>query len=369
MKIIRSATINDKDAFRHLWNLSFNDTINFRNWFFENRFIAEYSICIEEDNKIVSAVQSSPCFIKIRDSIVPATIMVGACTHPDYKKRGYMKDLYTWYMSYIKTLGIVVCAHTPAVLKTYFNVGHFPVSNTAFIEVEKSNYQKKEILIHLDLQKESSTLLKCYNIMAQKYSGIVLRTISDMRLKCNDYMADGAKCVAYKENGVLKSYGIYYETCNSVYAEEIVSIDNLSQQKIVSTLLSLGIDKKVKIKLPPDTKCVTDEGTLTVSPRNVLGLTSVSSILRAVGKDIDFAVEIEDDTVYDNNGIFNLRGEKTSLSPAFKADAGHFLQWIIGYKSIEELSEEGYAEIFNKEDAEKLDLIFPKQTCHIIDEY
>jgi len=369
MQTIRIATIKDKDSFRHLWDLSFNDTIRFRDWFFENRFFAEYSICIEEDNKIVSAVQSAPCFIKIRDSIVPATIMVGACTHPDYKKKGYMKKLYTWYMEYIKTLGVTVCAHTPAVIQTYFNVGHFPVSDTGFIEVEKSNYCQEMKVVPLDLQKETASLLKCYNQMAKKYSGIIIRTISDMGLKCNDYMADGAKCIAFKENGTPKAYGIYYENSEFVYGEEIVALDSAFLREIVYALLSLGNGKKVKIKLPPDTQRIPNVETLSILPRNVLGLTSVSALLLTVGKDLDFAVEITDSAIPDNNGTFNLRGEKTSTAPVFKTEAGHFLQWIVGYKSIQELAVDGFVEIFDQESAKKLDFLFPKQICHIIDEY
>ncbi len=370
MKKIRNAVSEDKKEFRSLWDKCFTDSIVFRDWFFENRFIPEYSICMEEDNKIVSEVQSIPYFIKIRNAIIPATMMVGACTHPDYTKRGYMKELYTWYMNYVKDLGIVLCAHTPAVLHTYFYVGHFPVSSTAFIEIEKVEKTADEAdVLEIDMKNESAAFLKCYSRFAQNYSGIILRTISDMRLKLSDYAADGGKAIAVLENGEVLAYAVYYDTEEMLHGEEIVSLNQHAEQKIVNKLIHLGEGKKVKIKLPPDTKSISNQGVVTISPRNVLGLANVSHLLRAVGNNLSIAIEIEDSVVKENNGIFNLKGEKTKELPVFKTTSGNLIQWLCGYKSIEELSNEGSLEVYNKPGAEVLDNLFPKQACHIIDEY
>ena len=46
MKKIRNAVSEDKKEFRSLWDKCFTDSIVFRDWFFENRFIPEYSICM-----------------------------------------------------------------------------------------------------------------------------------------------------------------------------------------------------------------------------------------------------------------------------------------------------------------------------------
>ena len=136
--ILRKAKYSDKAQFRQLWDMCFTDTVDFRDWFFENRFIPAYSVCMEEDGKIVSEAQSIAYSVKIRDCVLPGTMMVGACTHPDYTRRGYMKEIYKYYMNLMNKEGIAICVHTPAVLRTYFYVGHYPVSDTLFIETEKS---------------------------------------------------------------------------------------------------------------------------------------------------------------------------------------------------------------------------------------
>lgn len=284
MKTIRAARLGDKEQFQNLWNISFTDSQEFRSWLFGNRFVPDYSICIEEDGQIVSEAQSIPYHIKIRDSILPATMMVGACTHPNYAKRGYMKQLYTQYMKQMYNMGVVLCAHTPAVLRTYFYVGHFPVSDTAFIEIEKAEKIDTEELTTVNLGEEASALLKCYVKVAQRYSGIIHRSFTDFKLKCDDYSADGGKCIALWENDEITAYGIYYNTDEMLYAEEVMALDDQAEQRVVNALINLGVGKKVKIKLPPDTQSRSEPGTFTTQPRNVLGLANAQKLLKAVGK-------------------------------------------------------------------------------------
>ena len=369
MKTIRAAKLEDKQEFQNLWNISFTDSEEFRRWFFDNRFVPDYSICIEEEGKIVSEAQSIPYHIKIRDSILPATMMVGACTHPDYARRGYMKQLYTEYMKQMHQMGVVLCAHTPAVLRTYFYVGHLPVSDTAFIEIEKAEKANDGGLTSIDLKMNVSPLLKCYLKAAEKFSGIIHRSYMDFKLKCDDYSADGGKCVALWENGDILGYGIYYDTEEMVYGEEIMALNTKAEQAVVDGLIHIGAGKKVKIKLPANTKSRSPQGTFSVGPRNVLGLANAQKLLKALGNGIEIAVQVKDEVVPQNNGIFNFRGEVTQRKPAFEVSAGNLTQFMVGYKTIAQLEAEGNAIVYNREETEYLDKVLPLQACHIIDEY
>ncbi len=229
---------------------------------------------IEEENGTVSSeVQSMPVFLNVRGTAIPSTIMVGACTHPDYKRRGYMKELYTYYMNMIGDMGVVLCAHTPAVLRTYFYVGHYPVSDTAFIETENSKgAEVSDDVVEFDLKNNISPLLKCYSLASQKYSGIVLRSFADFKLKISDYLSCGAKCACVINDNNVTAYAVYFDDENGISGEEIISLDELSEQKIVNFLFNVGKGRKVKVKLPPETKSEYNGGIKTVKPRNVCGV-------------------------------------------------------------------------------------------------
>ncbi|MGL4791857.1 MAG: GNAT family N-acetyltransferase [Anaerotignaceae bacterium] len=368
MKTIRTATFQDIHSFRKLWDICFTDSLQFRDWFFEHRFIPAYSMCIEEKGKIVSAVQSIPCHMRVRGKILPATIMVGACTHPDYTRRGYMKELYTFYMNNINSS--VFAAHSPAVLRTYFNVGHYPISDTGFIKISNSQLEYNSTATEINILEYVSQLSECYTLATEKYSGIISRSYADFLLKMKDYMADGGKCIGVLKNKKITAYGIYYNSHNILHGEEILGINTAEEQEIVNSLITKGKNKQVTIKLPPDTmvKCPS-EGALTLAPRNVVGLMSVANLLKYIGKSEDFTIKVIDPIVTTNNGYFNLKGEVSLNPPTIEIHAPYLNQWLMGYKSIDDLLQEGNVTIYNENQARKLDELFPKETCHIIDEY
>ena len=371
MKKLRPAVVSDKSNFRKLWDISFGDSKEFSDWFFGTRFVPDYCALIEEENGDVSSeVQSMPVFLNVRGTAVPSSIMVGACTHPDYKRRGYMKELYTYYMNMIGDMGVVLCAHTPAVLRTYFYVGHYPVSDTAFIETENSQGAPvSEDTAEFDLETNISPLLKCYSLASQKYSGIVLRSFADFKLKTSDYLSCGAKCACVINDGDVTAYAVYFDDENGISGEEIISLDELSEQKIVNFLFNAGKGRKVKVKLPPETKSEYNDGIKTVKPRNVCGVANAPALLKAVGRNLNYTIEITDAAVERNNGVFDFSGQKTDRKPDIKMEIQFFAQWIMGYRALDEIINSGEAEVFNSKAAQEINKMFPKVNCHIVDEY
>ena len=371
MKKFRPAVMADKEQFRELWDISFNDNAAFSDWFFNNRFIPEYNALIEEeDGKISSEVQSMPVFLNVRDFVIPSTIMVGACTHPDFKRRGYMKELYTYYMGMVRKMGIVLCAHTPAVLKTYFYVGHYPVSDTAFIKTDASMGAKVNANVEaISLKGNVSNIYRCYQMASQKYSGIILRSYADFKLKCADYMSCGAKCAFISKNNIVTAYAVYFDDENGIYGEEIMSVDDNDEQEIVNFLINEGKGRKVTIKLPPQSKSEYNNGIKTIGPRNVCGVANIQALLKAVGKGAPFSIEIKDDVVLENNGVFDFNGNITDKKPCLSAPVYAAAQWLFGYRSLKELSEEGLLNVNDMAALNELDRLFPKQNCHIVDEY
>lgn len=367
---LRQAKYSDKAQFRQLWDMCFTDSMNFRDWFFKNRFIPAYSVCMEEDGKIVSEAQSIPYNVKIRDAMLYGTMMVGACTHPEYTRRGYMKEIYKYYMNCMYKAGVAVCVHTPAVLRTYFYVGHYPVSDTCFIETEKSSGIKCPEYKEIDMVQEESFIMELYMKAASKYSGIIYRSLADMRLKCADYMADGGKCIGiYDAQDTLKAYAVYYETEDMVYAEEVMADSDEMWQGITEAVINLGKGKKVTVKLPPDCKAQVEGTSKTTVPRNVCGIANVSAVLKAVGQGLHNTILVTDEVIEENNGVFDLCGNKTDKKPQIEMPVYRLCQWIYGYRSLEEMAENDEIKVNDMEAMRVLDEKLPKVPCHIVDEY
>lgn len=368
MEKIRVATIDDKDSFKSLWKICFNDSDNFLDWFFNNRFVPEYSACLECDGKIVSAMQSIPMHIQVRGTILSCTMLAGVSTNPDYGGRGYMKKMFSYYMNMVNKMGIVLTPHTPARINTFFPLGHYTVSDSSFIDIENvSPTVFTEKLTIVDLNGSVSCLYSCYNKVSLNYSGIINRSLADFEFKCRDYSSDNALCAAYVINDTVVGYCIYFSSMDIVYGEEVISINDTVQQCLVDYLTNIAFGKKLHIKLPADTK-IKNEFVKTI-PHSVLGVANVSKLLKALGGGKEFSILVNDAVVNDNNGVFNLKGELTQSSPQISISAGHLIQWLTGYKTLYELSDENNAKILDLLSGKELNELFPKIPCCIIDEY
>ncbi|MPN19352.1 hypothetical protein SDC9_166720 [bioreactor metagenome] len=93
--------------------------------------------------------------------------------------------------------------------------------------------------------------------------------------------------------------------------------------------------------------------------------------MKAVFKYEDAVIKLDDSVCEDNNGYFRLNGEKlvNAQNADIEINAGYFLQFAEGYKSLGELAEEGKAVINNLEVINMLDAKYPKVKCFICDEY
>ena len=80
-------------------------------------------------------------------------------------------------------------------------------------------------------------------------------------------------------------------------------------------------------------------------------------------------VKIKDEVIEENNGVFDLCGNKAEGEAQIEMPVYRFAQWIFGYRSLKELADEGEIKINDALAAEFLDKELPKQVCHIIDEY
>ena len=88
--MIRFARQNDLDQIIKLWEICFPDDAEFTDWYFNNQYCENNTLVFEKDGFICGALQRIPYFIK---NIGQATYIYGACTHPDFRKKGIMAEM------------------------------------------------------------------------------------------------------------------------------------------------------------------------------------------------------------------------------------------------------------------------------------
>lgn len=82
-----------KDEVKQLWQLCFDDSIEFTDLYFDQRYKDELNVAIREDNKMIAALQMIPYPMTFCNETIATSYISGACTHPDYRNHGAMRRL------------------------------------------------------------------------------------------------------------------------------------------------------------------------------------------------------------------------------------------------------------------------------------
>ena len=82
-----------REKVRKLWKLCFSDSKEFVDMYFHLRYNSEVNVAIESGDEVIAALQMLPYPMTFCGSEVPTAYVSGACTHPDYRSRGVMREL------------------------------------------------------------------------------------------------------------------------------------------------------------------------------------------------------------------------------------------------------------------------------------
>ena len=366
----RICTMEDKPYLRALWQRCFGDSDSFMDFFFEKRFFPEYTVCTIEDDKLVNAMYSFPVNMRIRDTIVPAAMLAGFSTDPDYRGRGYMSDAFKMLIKNLADSGIAVGPHTPVKHESYFKLGNYTATDSRFITGTADKPKMMPSCVNFGRMSESGKLYPVYMRFAERYSGMLARSIFDFRLKMLDLLSDGGEFILVDRGGEIKGYALYFNGVEGLTAVETVYDDDETAGAIVEALAFIADNKPIKIKLPPDCASTLQGCEAKTIPHGVAAPVNMPKLMGFVFKNENAVVKISDHICGINNGVFRLDGSEADTEKYdIEISSGHFMQFVEGYKSLAELASEGKAVIENPSVAEELDKKYPKCKCFICDEY
>lgn len=82
-----------REKVKKLWRLCFNDSEEFIDMYFRLRYNSEINVAIESGDEVIAALQMLPYPMTFCETNVSTSYISGACTHPEYRNRGVMREL------------------------------------------------------------------------------------------------------------------------------------------------------------------------------------------------------------------------------------------------------------------------------------
>lgn len=366
----RSAYESERDELHGIWNDIFKDNPSFTDWFFSERFIPEFSTVETSGGKIVSCLHSYPLKVRVRNSLLPSSIVSGVATLPSFRGRGLMKNVMKFHLSKMRSMGIPISVHHPESMSIYSSLGQYATADYKYVKLKKGALRPFENKCStISPNERIQDLFACYTDYSKNYSGIIVRSQSDFSMKMRDYLSDGGKCAVYEKSGRVSGYCVYYERGEFIYGEEFVSLNMDDGQALFEALALIAAGKDLTVKCAPDTNINLKDAEFEVIPSSVTAVCSAGDLIKAIGlRENPYSIEIWDKIAEENNGVYFCSGEKSNKKGDISISSGHLAQWAVGYKSMSELVFEKNAVVNNPDCLDSFEKV-PKMNCFIFDEY
>lgn len=82
-----------REKVKQLWKLCFNESEEFLELYFNLRYNNEVNVAMEDDTGLIASLQMLPYPMTFLGKKLPTAYVSGACTHPDHRNRGAMREL------------------------------------------------------------------------------------------------------------------------------------------------------------------------------------------------------------------------------------------------------------------------------------
>ena len=301
-----------REKVKELWRLCFDDNEEFIDMYFGLRYNNDVNIAIESGEEVIAALQMLPYPMTLGETEIQTSYISGACTHPDYRGRGVMRELLS--QAFIRMLhnGVALSTLIPAepwlfhyyarngyapVFKynqKTFNASGTPLPKGTFVLKTVHEY-KKEIYEYLNRKLRERTY--CIQHTEQDFKVI----LTDLRL------SKGLIFILLNPGRSIAALAVAYPEKNgSWYIGEIVSDTNETNQILLQRICEKLDIRSIEVLTPP----AGNEKDITLGMARIINAKAILQSYAAAHPETELNIRLSDDQVSANNGYYYLNNGK-----------------------------------------------------------
>lgn len=306
--------MNTKEQTRMLWKTCFDDDDDFVELYFNMRYQDETNQVIVEDGRVVSALQMIPYPMTFCGELIPMSYISGACTLPDYRRRGLMRRLLKQTHRAMYEQGVLLATLIPAedwLMNYYALEGYATCFNYALKVINSNeypvdNYKTNLFISKIDLQKPvSPSVYTFFNEQMNRRSCCVQHSLEDLEVVLADLRLAGGDLWTAREGGELTGMAFCIPQNGTLSVKEMLFADSMDEPAMLAHILHACSLAEAECIVPSE------------DAAEELGMARFIDIAACLqlfarsesGKGLDFDIQIEgDDAIPENNGYYSLSG-------------------------------------------------------------
>lgn len=384
---IAAPDLSDTPQVRALWEYCFDDSPEFVDFFFQNRYAPENTLAVFDGGKLASCLQFLPYTLRIRGRSLPCPYIVGVSTWPEYRGRGLIRRLLSATLDQLNNRDISFSVLLPFSYPFYRKYGwEICYEQTMYHDflTEPAPQTGGGTFHQIDPKKDIHSLACCYEQYMKPYQGYVKRTGADWQRFLEDLRLDqGAGWFFQGEDGV-SGYVLFTITERVLMIRELAYNHPEVRERLLALAASHlgGQADRITMRAPAD-----DLGHLSMQApvgavaREVYCMSRIHRIQGLEGMAAhmpkDLLLGIRDPFYNGNQGVYRMYTEGGMLRIApydGAADSEISIQTLSqlfwGYIGADQALRTGLiAGCHPQIGAEALDWLFPKGVPYILEAY
>lgn len=213
--MIMLAEPQDKEQIYQIWKALFaDDDGGYTDYYFRSLYDQAVTYIIKEDGVIKAVLQRQKHELRFHQHIVPASMILGVATLPQYQRQGFMRKLMEYALQDAKKEEPVtmIQAYHPEIYKPFGFQVYYHTRTTPFESISH------RITGYLDAPAFSACL-KLYTYAMEMFEGTVVRTEQSFIEMQEELQAQGGRLIGYYEDGVMKAYAALEKQADNLVTE------------------------------------------------------------------------------------------------------------------------------------------------------
>lgn len=302
-----------KEQVKALWKLCFEDSEEFVEMYFKLRYKNEVNVAIQSGDEVISALQMLPYPMTFCGEMIQTSYISGACTHPDFRSKGVMRELLSQSFARMLRNGIQFSTLIPAepwLFDYYKRMGYATVFQYSVKEMTLPEFiPSKEIAVNV-VSKPQDEFYSYLNKKLSERPCCIQHSAEDFQVIMADLPISGGNLFVAKQANEIWGIAIIYKRENCIIINELLAEDKDTEYSLLFAIKQYTGCNHIIQLLPPDKEL----------PQHSLGMAriinakEVLQIYASAFPEDDMQLEVSDKQLSVNNGYYYLSDGKCRYS-------------------------------------------------------
>ncbi|WP_303004971.1 GNAT family N-acetyltransferase [Bacteroides congonensis] len=302
-----------KEQVKALWKLCFEDSEEFVEMYFKLRYKNEVNVAIQSGDEVISALQMLPYPMTFCGEMVQTSYISGACTHPDFRSKGVMRELLSQSFARMLRNGIQFSTLIPAepwLFDYYKRMGYATVFQYSVKEMTLPEFiPSKEIAVNV-VSKPQDEVYSYLNKKLSERPCCIQHSAEDFQVIMADLPISGGNLFVAKQANEIWGIAIIYKRENCIIINELLAEDKDTEYSLLFAIKQYTGCNHIIQLLPPDKEL----------PQHSLGMAriinakEVLQIYASAFPEDEMQLEVSDKQLSVNNGYYYLSDGKCRYS-------------------------------------------------------